>query len=95
MRKYESLFIFHPQTEEDKLKKKVEEVEKYIVSQKGKLEKTKEPIREKLPYPIKKCLEGIQVIFNFEMFPEAVDELKKKFLKDESILRYTVIRKYV
>ena len=93
MRKYEGLFIFHPQTEEDQLKKKVEEVGKYITSQKGKVEKTKDPFRERLPYPIKKCQEGIYVIFDFEMSPEALDELKKKFLKDESILRYTIIKK--
>ncbi len=93
MRKYEALFIFHPQIEEDKLKKKVEEVEKYITSQKGKIEKTKEAVRGNLAYPIKKCLEGIHVIWDFEMSPEAVDQFKKIFLKDEKILRYTVVRK--
>ncbi len=93
MRKYEIVFIFHPDLEEARLKKKIEEVEKYIASNKGKTGKIKDPIREKLPYPIKKCSEGQYVIFDFEMAPEAVAELKKKFLKDENILRYTVIKK--
>lgn len=93
MRKYEGIFIFHPQTDETVLKKKLEEVGKYITSQKGKVEKIKEPLREKLPYPIKKCREGLYVVIDFEVSPEAVDELKKKFLKDESFLRYTIIKK--
>ena len=93
MRKYEGLFIFHPELEKDKLKNKIEEVGKYITSKNGKIENTKEAVRTNLPYPIKKCLEGMHVVLNFEMSPEAVDELKKKFLKDESILRYTVVRK--
>jgi small subunit ribosomal protein S6 len=93
MRKYESVFIFHPDLEEDRLKKKIEEVEKYIASNNGKTGKIKDTIREKLPYPIKKCSEGQYVIFDFEVTPNAVDELKKKFLKDENVLRYTVIKK--
>ncbi|MBU1047151.1 MAG: 30S ribosomal protein S6 [Candidatus Omnitrophota bacterium] len=93
MRKYEIVFIFHPDLEEDRLKKRIEDVEKYIVSQKGKTGKIKDAIREKLPYPIKKSSEGLYVIFDFEMPPTAIDELKKKFLKDENILRYTVIKK--
>ncbi len=93
MRKYEGLFIFHPKLEEDKLKQKIEEIEKYITSNKGKIENKKEAVRTNLPYPIKKCLEGIHVVLSFEMSPEAVDELKKKFLKDESILRIYIVEK--
>ena len=93
MRKYEGLFIFHPQMEEDILKKKLEEIGKYITSRNGKVERTKDPYREKLPYPIKKCQEGLHVLIDFEISPEAIDELRKKFLKDESFLRYTIIKK--
>ena len=93
MRKYESLFIFNPALEEDKLKKKVEDIEKYITSNKGKVESTKEAVRANLAYPIRKCLEGIHVVLNFEMSPEAVDQFKKMFLKDETILRYTTVLK--
>ncbi len=93
MQKYEGFFIFHPQTEEDGLKRKIEEVERYIISQKGTVEKSKDPFRERLPYPIKKCQEGIYFISSFEIPLEAVDGLKKKYLKDENVLRYTIIRK--
>jgi len=93
MRKYEIVFIFHPDLEEDRLKKKTEDIEKYIASNKGKSGKIKDTIRERLPYPIKKCIEGQYVIFDFEMSPDGVAELKKKYLKDENILRYTVIKK--
>jgi small subunit ribosomal protein S6 len=93
MQKYESLFIFHPELKEEKLKKKIEEVKKYITSQKGKIENIKEPNRENLAYPIKKCLEGLHLVLDFEMSPEVVDQFKKKFLKDEKILRYTVLKK--
>lgn len=93
MRKYESLFIFHPELEEDNLKKKIVEIEKYITSNKGKIENTKEASRGNLAYPIKKCSEGILVTLNFEMPTEEINQFKKRFLKDEKILRYTIVRK--
>jgi small subunit ribosomal protein S6 len=93
MRKYESLFIFHPEVEDDKLKAKIEEVKKYVTSQKGKVENIKEDGRVNLAYPIKKCQEGINVTFDLDMPAETVDVFRKKFTKDEKILRYTILRK--
>lgn len=93
MRKYEGLFTFHPEIEEDNLKAKVEEVKKYITSKKGKVENINENGRVNLAYPIKKCKEGINVTFNLEMPAETVDIFKKKFTKDEKILRYFILRK--
>ena len=92
MRKYEVFFIFHSELDEDKLKKKIEEVKKYITSQKGKVVDVKELGRENLPYSIKKCIEGINVVMDMEISPETVDSFKKRFLKDEQILRYTVLK---
>ena len=82
MQKYESLFIFNPGLEEDKLKKKIEEVKKYVISKKGKVENIKETGRVNLAYPIKKCLEGINVVLDLEISPEVVDKFKNKFVFD-------------
>ncbi|HIE43815.1 MAG TPA: 30S ribosomal protein S6 [Candidatus Omnitrophica bacterium] len=93
MRKYESLFIFHPELKEERLQQKIEEVDKFITRSKGKPVNIKKMGREKLPYPIKKCSEGFYVVFDFEIKPEEVDKFKKNFLKDGEVLRYSVIRK--
>ena len=93
MRKYESVFIFHPGLEEEKLNNKIKEVEKFISERKGKVENINKVGREKLPYPMRKSTEGLYVIFDFEFSPEDADDFKKRFLKDESVLRYNLIKK--
>ena len=93
MRKYESLFIFHPTLEEEELKRKIEQVEKIITDKKGRVENVDRIGRKRLPYPIKKCVEGVYVLINFEIEPEDACKFKEMLLKDKKILRYTVVRR--
>ena len=92
-RKYEGLFIFHPELDEDNLEKAINVVEKFITSNKGKLEEAQKMGMRKIPHPIKKQEQGQYLVFKFQSSSDLVDKMKKEFKLEEKILRCTVIRK--
>jgi len=93
LRNYEGLFIFHPELDEDNLEKAIKVVEKFITTNKGKLEEAQKMGTRKIPHPIKKQEQGQYVALQFQLSPESADSMKKEFKLDEKILRCTIVRK--
>ncbi len=95
MNKYEGLIILDPHLEEDKLKKRIEEI-KNIIEEKGKidvLQDTEPWGKRKLAYPINKSEEGYYVYIEFSGEGTLVEELKKHLVIGTDYMRFMFLRR--
>lgn len=95
MNKYEGLIIIDPRLEEEKIKKRIEEVRK-MIEEKGKIENfvDSEPWgKRKLAYPINKSEEGYYILIEFIGDGTLVEELKKHLIIGTDYMRFMFIRR--
>lgn len=90
---YELALILSTKLADEKQKKILEEVKKYITSGNGNTEEAKLFGKKKFAYPIKKEAEGFYYIMNFSLPGKESAPLVKKLNLNEGILRYLLIRK--
>ncbi|MBC8590387.1 30S ribosomal protein S6 [Wansuia hejianensis] len=91
MRKYEAIFIFLPNVEEEKRNQLLERF-KGIIEADGSISNVDEWGIRKLAYLIDDIAEGYYVLMNFETTPEVVKELDRIAKISDSIMRHMVIR---
>lgn len=91
MRKYEAIFIFLPNVEEEKRNQLLERF-KGIIETDGSISNVDEWGIRKLAYLIDDIAEGYYVLMNFETTPEVVKELDRIAKISDSIMRHMVIR---
>lgn len=91
MRKYEAVFIFMPNMEDD-VRNAVFDRLKGIIEKKGSIENIDEWGNRKLAYEIKDFKEGYYVIVNFTGDSEVVNELDRVSKITDSIIRHMIIR---
>lgn len=91
MRKYEGLFIFLPNQEEEK---RVQLLERFngIIEQSGSVINTDDWGVRKLAYLIDDIAEGHYVLVNFESTPEVVKELDRVAKISDIVMRHMIIR---
>ena len=91
MRKYEAVFIFLPNLEEEKRTKLLDRL-KGIIEADGTISNTDEWGNRKLAYLIDDIGEGYYVLINFESKPEVIQELNRIARISDSIMRHMIIK---
>ena len=91
MRKYEAVFIFLPNLEEEKRTKLLDRF-KGIIEENGSISNIDEWGNRKLAYLIDDIGEGYYVLINFEAKPEVIQELNRISKISDSIMRHMIIR---
>ena len=92
MRRYEQIYILHPNLNEDEITKVVDNTNKIITDEAGTVISNVKWGMKKLAYPIKKELQGYYVFCDFATTPAAVAEVERKFRIDDSVLKYLSIK---
>lgn len=91
MRKYEAVFIFMPNIEEEKRNQLLDRL-KGVIESNGTITNIDEWGIRKLAYEINDQTEGYYVIINFETTPEIVKELDRIAKISDSIMRHMIVR---
>lgn len=90
---YELALILSTKLTDEKQKKVLVEVKKYITEAGGKGEEAKLFGKKTLAFPIKKEKEGFYYIINFQLSGKESAPLIAKLNLNEGILRYLVVRR--
>lgn len=92
MNKYESIIIVNPNVDEAGLKA-LEEKFTGLINANGKVESVENMGKKTLAYQIKKCKEGIYLLFNFEAKPDSIAELERVYRITDEIMKFIVVKK--
>ena len=90
---YEMAMILSAKLTEEKQKKVLDEVKKYITAQGGKAEDAKLFGKKIFAYPVKGETEGFYYIFKYALEGKETAQFSNKLKMNEGVLRYLVIRK--
>ncbi len=93
MKNYELTCLISPDLSEEELKNLSAKINSFIQEEAGVLEKTSEPLRKRLGYPIKRKVGAFSVSLNFSFDPEKLENLEKKLKSENQILRYIILIK--
>ncbi len=91
MRKYEAVFIFTPDLEEEKRNILFDRL-KGIMEDDGTISNIDEWGSRKLAYEIDDYTEGYYIIVNFEGTPETVNEINRISKISDGIMRHMVVK---
>jgi len=92
MRRYEVVFIAHPDLDENALNETTEKVKGWITAQGGEVVKVDPWGKRRMAYAIRKRREGYYVLLEANMPPQAIAELERNMRLHEPIMRYLVTR---
>ena len=93
MNKYESVIILTTSITEEEKNVIIEKIKELIISNNGNILKKEFLGRKKLAYEIKKNKEGIYIVIEFEVKPEAISELERYYRINEKIIKFLTISK--
>lgn len=95
MRYYELTCLISPNLSESELKSLQEKIVDFLQDEQGILvsENPIKPIKKKLAYPIKKMNQAYLLSFDFQLNPEKLENLKRKIMAEEKILRHLILTK--
>ena len=91
MRKYEGVFIFIPNLEEEERNQLLDRL-KGIIEADGTITEIDEWGMRKLAYEINDLTDGYYFIINFESTPETVEELDRVCKLSDNIMRHMIVR---
>lgn len=92
MKKYEVMFIVKSANESNDIKAAAEAMKQIVTDNKGNVVEFNELGEKKLAYPIKKEISGYYYVMIIEANNEAINELDRKALINENILRHLIIK---
>lgn len=92
MRKYEGVFIFKPNLEDEVRNQAFDRI-KAAIETSGTITDVVEWGNKKLAYEINYIKEGYYIIVNFEATSEVVKEVERRSRISDAIIRYMVVRK--
>jgi small subunit ribosomal protein S6 len=92
MHKYEVMFIIRPDTAEEEAEKLIAQMEGFVVTGGGKMEKIEKVGRRKLAYRIQRQREGLYVLFVFEGASNTVMELERRMKVTDSVMKFLTVR---
>lgn len=93
MTTYELTYIISPEITSEEAEAKGKEIESLIQNKEGVVVRQNNPIAKTLSYPIKKQASGFFGVFEFQLEPEKLSEIKDVIVKDGKIVRHMVIIK--
>ncbi len=91
MRKYEVMYIIHPEVEQENVQALVEKFNG-IISNGGEVTKTDVIGKRRLAYEINKLRDGYFVLVNFTATTEVVNELDRNMKISDSVIRSLIVR---
>ncbi len=91
LRKYETLFVIHPDRVEEK-DSVLEKITEIITKDQGQVLKVDEWGMRKFAYPIEKKKHGYYILMEFASPAETPDRLTQNFRLDERIIRFIVVK---
>lgn len=92
IRGYELTVIVDVEGEEKKQKELLEKITDWIKKAAGETVKKEEWGKKELAYPLEKKNEGLYWFFQFKLEPGKLGEVKEKLRREESILRFLLIK---
>ncbi|MEA5113771.1 MAG: 30S ribosomal protein S6 [Geobacteraceae bacterium] len=92
MRKYETIYIVHPDLGDEDIKALSEKVQDVIAGFKGECYRLEDWGMRKLAYPLKKQARGRYFYLNFEGNPALIAELERRLRLDDKVLRYQSVK---
>jgi small subunit ribosomal protein S6 len=92
MRRYEVVFIVHPDLTDEELKAVSDRYGELIVAQKGTVIKTEDWGRRKLAYDIKKQSKGAYFLIDFYGPGNMIKEIERNFNIDDKILKFLTVK---
>ena len=93
MRKYEAMFIIKPDLSEDEKKSLFSQISDTVVKNNGNvLQASIWSEKRKLYFSIKKYMEGIYYLANFNAAPEVITKLRQAYNLNENILRFLITK---
>lgn len=91
MRKYEVMYIIHPEVEQENVQALVEKFNG-IISNGGEVTKTDIIGKRRLAYEINKLRDGYFVLVNFNATTEVINELDRNMKISDSVIRSLIVR---
>lgn len=92
MRKYEIMYIIHPNLDEEGRKALIERFNTVLTDRGAELEKVDEMGMRRLAYEIDDLREGYYVVIELNSEPEAVEEFDRLAKISDDIIRFMAIR---
>ena len=93
MKTYETLFVIHPDGDENEINATIETIQNLITTGGGKILKVEKWGKRQLAYMIQKKREGVYVLMYFEAPAPFITELNRRYkLMPEKILRSLVLQ---
>lgn len=89
---YELVYILLPKLSEEEVKKKNQEIIKFLESKKARSIKEKFWGKRTLAYPIAHFSSGYYCQFNFSAEPSVISEIDNKLKLIEEIIRFLIVR---
>ena len=93
MNKYESVIILTTAVAEEEKNVIIEKIKELIALNNGSILKIESLGKKKLAYEVKKNKEGIYIVIEFEVKPEAISELERYYRINEKIIKFLTISK--
>lgn len=93
LKPYETLFFTEGDIDEKLLEALINKVETSITKHGGQIEKVDKWGKRALAYPVEKHTEGYYVHIDFQATPEALKELERTYLINQTILRFMTTKR--
>lgn len=92
MRKYEMMYVLHPDLTEDAAAALVEKLKNVVTNNGGEITEFKEMGKRRLAYEIKKVRDGIYFLMNFDADQKASAELDRITRISDGVIRHLIFR---
>ncbi len=93
MNKYEAMFILKPELSEEERKALFNQIHEVVTKNNGHIaDGSVWSEKKKLCFPIKKSIEGVYYLLNFDIPSEAIAKIRQVYSLNENILRVLISR---
>lgn len=92
MKKYEVIFIIHPDASEEAIAEATEKAQEQVTRNGGIVLALDNWGRKKLAYEIKRLTEGIYIKMDIEGAAETLDAISRHFTLSEQVIRHQTIK---
>lgn len=91
MREYETVIVLDPTLDDTRVEQEIETVSTVITQGGGEVLEVQRWGRRRLAYEVQKKREGIYSLIRFKSEREVLDEIKRRYLLNESLLRHLTV----
>ena len=92
MRNYETMFVLHPDLDEEQTQASIDKYSAIITGGGGEVTKVEIWGKRRLAYEGKKLREGIYVLCHFSAGADLPLELERNFKISDDVIRYLIVR---